>query len=131
MTTVLLVIHIMVAFSMIVLILLQRSEGGALGMGGGGGGFVTGRAAANLLTKITAVLAAIFFTTSLALGILSHRPAPASAVGSAAQGTTAPAPGESAPQSLPDIKLPKLGTQTPPAQSAPAAPAQPKLPQSK
>ncbi len=55
MTTVLLVVHIMAAFSMIVLILLQRSEGGALGMGGGGGGFVTGRAAANLLTKITAI----------------------------------------------------------------------------
>ena len=73
MTTVLLVVHIMAAFSMIVLILLQRSEGGALGMGGGGGGFVTGRAAANFLTKITAGLAAIFFVTSLSLGVLSHR----------------------------------------------------------
>ena len=70
MVTVLLVTYIVVAFSMIVLILLQRSEGGALGMGGGGGGFVTGRGAANLLTKVTAILAAIFFTAALALGVL-------------------------------------------------------------
>ncbi len=92
MTTVLLVIHIMVAFSMIVLILLQRSEGGALGMGGGGGGFVSGRGAANLLTKITASLAAIFFTTSLLLGIFSHRQAATSAVGVPVQSAPASAP---------------------------------------
>ena len=82
----------MAAFSMIVLILLQRSEGGALGMGGGGGGFVTGRAAANFLTKITAGLAAVFFVTSLSLGVLSHRPAPTSAVGGATQTAPAQAP---------------------------------------
>ena len=130
-TTVLLVIHIMVAFSMIVLILLQRSEGGALGMGGGGGGFVTGRAAANLLTKITGSLAAIFFATSLALGILGgHKQAPTSAVGVPVQSSASAVPGVAAPQSLPDIKL---RTQKPqaPAQSTPAAPAQPQLPQSK
>ena len=109
---------------MIVLILLQRSEGGALGMGGGGGGFVTGRAAANLLTKITASLAAIFFATSLTLGVFSHRPAATSAVGVAAPAQNAPAsaPGEAAPQSLPDIKL---HTQKAPAPATPAAPAQP------
>jgi preprotein translocase subunit SecG len=127
MTTVLLVIHIMAAFSMIVLILLQRSEGGALGMGGGGGGFVTGRAAANFLTKVTAILAAIFFTTSITLGVFSHRPAATSAVGVPVQGTSAPAtaPGEAAPEKLPDIKLPKQKA------SEPTAPAQPALPQSK
>ena len=122
----------MAAFSMIVLILLQRSEGGALGMGGGGGGFVTGRAAANLLTKITATLAAVFFTTSLALGIVGgHRQAPTSAVGVPAQSVPVSAPGEPAPQSLPDIKLHTQKPQTPPAPGAPAAPAQPQLPQSK
>jgi preprotein translocase subunit SecG len=131
----LLVIHIMVAFSMIVLILLQRSEGGALGMGGGGGGgFVTGRGAANLLTRTTAILAAIFFTTSLALGIFSHKPAPTSAVGLPvpAQESPAPAPaGEQAPASLPSLSLQKLKPQTPPVQNpAPAAPVQPQLPQS-
>ncbi|MFZ0571109.1 MAG: preprotein translocase subunit SecG [Rhodomicrobium sp.] len=127
MVTVLLVIYIMAVFSMIVIILLQRSEGGALGMGGGGGGFVSGRGAANLLTRITAILAAMYFILALALGILGHRPAPISAVGVPVQ--SAPAgPGENAPQSLPDIKLPKLKLQTPPAKSP--APAQPQLPQS-
>jgi preprotein translocase subunit SecG len=136
MSTVLLVIHIMVAFSMIVIILLQRSEGGALGMGGGGGGFVTGRGAANLLTRTTAILAAIFFTTSLALGIFSHRQAPASAVGvPSGEGAPTSAPVDQAPNSLPTLKLPKRASETPPAQApatpAPApAPSQPQLPQS-
>jgi preprotein translocase subunit SecG len=126
MNTLLLIIQIMAAFSMIVLILLQRSEGGALGMGGGGGGFVTGRGAANLLTKMTAILAAVFFTTSLALGVLNHKEAPKSAVGVPVhdEGT----PPQNAPL-LPKLSLPKRGT--PPAQSPePAAPAQPQLPQS-
>ncbi len=131
MVKVLLVVYIMATFAMIVIILLQRSEGGALGMGGGGGGFVSGRGAANFLTKLTAVLGATFFITALALGIFSHRPAPTSAVGVPVQEAPASGPGESAPQSLPDIKLPKLKTQAPPAQSpAPATPAQPQLPQS-
>jgi preprotein translocase subunit SecG len=132
MVTVLLVTYIVVAFSMIVLILLQRSEGGALGMGGGGG-FVTGRGAANLLTRITAILAAIFFTGALALGVLSHKPAPVSAVGggSPAQSGTDSAPaGEKAPESLPALKLPKLKVPSPGAQgSTGSAPAQPQLPQ--
>jgi preprotein translocase subunit SecG len=121
----------MVAVSMILLILLQRSEGGALGMGGGGG-FVTGRGAANLLTRTTAILAAIFFTTSLALGVLGHRQAPTSAVGvslPSRQGT--PENAEKVPSTLPTLKIPLPQGQTPPAQ-APAAtpPAQPQLPQS-
>ena len=67
MTTVLLVIHIMIALALVGVILLQRSEGGALGIGGGGGGFMTGRSAGNALTKTTAMLAAAFFATSLSL----------------------------------------------------------------
>ncbi|MBI4724152.1 MAG: preprotein translocase subunit SecG [Rhodomicrobium sp.] len=128
MATVLLIVQIMSAFSMIVLILLQRSEGGALGMGGGGGGFVTGRGAANLLTRMTAILAALFLATSIALGVISHKPAPTSAVGvqTPAQNVPASAPGEQAPPALPSLKLPKLKPETPPAQ----APAQPRLPQS-
>jgi preprotein translocase subunit SecG len=136
MSTVLLVIHIMVAASMIVIILLQRSEGGALGMGGGGGGFVTGRGAVNLLTRMTAILAAIFFTTSIALGIFSHRSQPTSAVGvsaPAAPGAPASGPVERAPGPLPSLKMPKSPAETPATQApapAPAAPAQPQLPQS-
>ncbi len=76
MQEVLLVIHLMLAIAIVITVLLQRSEGGALGMGGGGGsgvggGLMTGREAANLLTRSTAILAACFFATSLTLTILA------------------------------------------------------------
>ena len=73
MTTVVLVIHLLLAIALVGVVLLQRSEGGALGMGGGGGmgGFMTGRGAADLLTRTTAFLAAGFMATSLTLAILS------------------------------------------------------------
>ncbi len=74
MTTVILVIHLILAIALVGIVLLQRSEGGALGMGGGGGGmggFMTGRGAADLLTRTTAILAAGFMATSLTLAILS------------------------------------------------------------
>ena len=72
MITVILVIHLLIAISLVLTVLLQRSEGGGLGMGGGGmSGFMTGRSAANMLTRVTAVLAALFFATSLALAILA------------------------------------------------------------
>jgi preprotein translocase subunit SecG len=73
MVTVLLVIHLIIAIALVAVVLLQRSEGGALGIGGGGGmsGFLTGRSTANLLTRTTAILAAIFIITSLALTKLS------------------------------------------------------------
>lgn len=64
----------MLAIAIVITVLLQRSEGGALGMGGGGGvggGLMTGREAANLLTRSTGVLAACFFATSLTLTILA------------------------------------------------------------
>ena len=74
MTTVVLVIHLLIAIALVGTILIQRSEGGGLGMGGGGGGmggFMTGRATANLLTRITAGLAAVFIVTSLTLAIMA------------------------------------------------------------
>jgi preprotein translocase subunit SecG len=71
MQTVLIVIHIMVVLALIVTVLLQRSEGGALGIGGGGG-FMTGRGQANVLTRATAILAALFFATSLGLTLLAN-----------------------------------------------------------
>jgi preprotein translocase subunit SecG len=76
MATVLLVIHIMVAAALVGLVLLQRSEGGALGIGGSGGsggGFMTGRGAANLLTRVTAVFAAMFFATSILLTLIAQQ----------------------------------------------------------
>jgi preprotein translocase subunit SecG len=71
MQTVLIVIHIMVVIALIAMVLLQRSEGGAF-LGTGGGGFMTGRGQANVLTRATAILAALFFATSLALTILAN-----------------------------------------------------------
>ena len=75
MTAVIIVIHLILAIALVGTILLQRSEGGGLGMGGGGGGgmggFMTGRATANLLTRATAVIAALFMLTSLTLAILA------------------------------------------------------------
>lgn len=73
MITVLLILHLMIAASLVGVVLLQRSEGGALGMGGGGGGFMTGRGAANFLTRVTAGLAAAFFATSILLTLLANR----------------------------------------------------------
>lgn len=81
MATVLLVVHLMIAAALVGVVLLQKSEGGALGMGGGGsGGFLTGRGTANLLTRTTAGLAAAFFATSIALSILAKQSAPAGSV---------------------------------------------------
>ena len=75
MQTVILVIHLLIALALVGFILIQRSEGGALGMGGSGGGgagFMTGRATADFLTRTTAVLAASFFITSVVLAILAN-----------------------------------------------------------
>jgi preprotein translocase subunit SecG len=71
METVIIVIHLMVVLAMVGVVLLQRSEGGALGIGGGGGGFMSVRGAANALTRTTAILAAAFFATSIMLGVIA------------------------------------------------------------
>lgn len=74
MEAVVLVIHLLIAIALVGVVLLQRSEGGALGIGGGGsGGFMTGRGTANLLTRTTAGLAAAFFVTSITLTLLAKR----------------------------------------------------------
>jgi preprotein translocase subunit SecG len=70
MQTVLIVIHLMVVLSLVGVVLLQRSEGGGLGIGGGSG-FMTARGAANALTRSTAILGAAFFATSLLLSVLA------------------------------------------------------------
>lgn len=68
MQNVLLVIHLLACISLVITVMLQRSEGGALGMGGGGtGGIISGRGAANVLVRVTMVCAAIFFTTSVVM----------------------------------------------------------------
>ncbi|HMN51990.1 MAG TPA: preprotein translocase subunit SecG [Xanthobacteraceae bacterium] len=76
MQTVLIVIHLLIVLALIGVVLLQRSEGGGLGIGGGSGGFMTNRGTANMLTRATALLATGFFITSLSLSILAGwRPA--------------------------------------------------------
>ena len=73
MIVLLFIIHVAIAVALVGVILLQKSEGGALGMGGGGmSGFMTGRSTANLLTRTTAFLAIGFFLTSVLLVWLSN-----------------------------------------------------------
>ncbi len=76
----LLVIEVIVAFFLIVLVLLQRSEGGALGVDGGNSGFMTARGAGNLLTRVTWVLGGTFFALGLLLTIVAGRERGASSV---------------------------------------------------
>ena len=72
---ILLIVNVFVCIALIAVVLLQRSEGGALGMGGGGGpgNFMTARGAGDLLTRVTWILAAVFFTLSIAQVVLSGR----------------------------------------------------------
>jgi len=99
MLTVVIVIHLMLVIAMIGVVLLQKSEGGGLGMGGGGGGFLSSRGTSNVLTRTTAILAAGFFLTSLALSFLAGLDRkPRSIIGNSAGAPTAPgAPGAPPP----------------------------------
>ena len=74
MITVLLVVHLLVTLALIGVVLIQRSEGGGLGVGTsqGMGSFMSGRGTANLLTRTTAILAAAFFVLSMGLALLNR-----------------------------------------------------------
>jgi preprotein translocase subunit SecG len=109
MIEVVLVIHLLIALALIGVVLLQRSEGGALGIGGGGAGSLfTSRGVGNVLTRTTAVLAAAFFVTSITLTILARGTRAPSSV---FEGVQTQVPGEQAPGSV----LPRLpqGGQSP------------------
>ena len=70
----LLVVYVLIAIALVAVILLQKSEGGALGIGGGGmSGFMNGRSTANLLSRATAILAALFMTMAVLLVVLRNR----------------------------------------------------------
>jgi preprotein translocase subunit SecG len=123
MTTVVLVVHLLIALGLVAVILLQKSEGGGLGIGGGGGmsGFMTGRSTANLLTRTTAILAACFFVTSIVLALLAGGSrAPTSVI------DQAPAPSSPATPSVPTA--PATPAPAAPAAPAPAEPAAPSVP---
>ena len=108
MITIVVTIHLILAVALIGVVLLQKSEGGALGMGGGGmSGFMSGRSTANLLTRTTAVLVGLFFLTSIGLAVLASQ--------------------QRAPRSI--VDQPVTGGPVSPA--TPAAPAEPSVPLSK
>lgn len=118
MTAVLLIIHVLIAAALTGVILMQRSEGGALGIGGGGpGGMMSGRGAANLLTRVTMILGALFIGNSILLAIISGV--------TATSGSVIDRVGETQTSSdLPFGDLEGLETDIPaPADDAPAEPA--------
>ena len=130
MQQVVIVVHLMLVLALIGVVLLQRSEGGGLGIGGGGG-FMTNRGAGNMLTRATAILAGLFFLTSLVLSILAgYDRRPSSIIG----GSSAPAGAPAAPGSAPPLGagqgglLNQLGGGS---QQGPATPSGPTVPQSK
>ena len=142
METVFIVIHLMVIVAMIAMVLLQRSEGGALGIGGGGGGgFMASRGQGNILTRATAVLAAAFFATSIVLTILGRLNEPPSAIldsvpaagtqseEGAGEGILDTLEGMSVPSDASAPALPD-GTSIPSEPLAPAEPAEPQVPTS-
>lgn len=115
METVLLVFELLVAIALIVIVLLQRSEGGALGIGGGGGGGGIGglfspRGAASTLTRLTAILGALFLASALGLTLL--------ALGGKESRSILDSPPETAPS----------GPAPGPSQPAPAEPQVPEVP---
>ncbi|MEL6947242.1 MAG: preprotein translocase subunit SecG [Pseudomonadota bacterium] len=107
MTTVLITVHIMLVIALIVLVLLQRSEGGALGIGGsgggggGGGGFMSARGAANALTRTTTIIAAGFFVTSIALGVIAKNENPTNDVLRQVEGVQTGVPNQSGTPAAP------------------------------
>ncbi|HEY0212857.1 MAG TPA: preprotein translocase subunit SecG [Paenirhodobacter sp.] len=114
MENVVLSIHLILALLLIGVVLLQRSEGGGLGMGGSssGTGVMTGRQAANALTKLTWALAAAFIITSMALTVLaSHKAGVNSVVDRFLQ--SAPATSSADAPALPQVELPPAAADAP------------------
>ncbi|MGJ5036406.1 MULTISPECIES: preprotein translocase subunit SecG [unclassified Bradyrhizobium] len=126
MQTVLIVIHLMIVAVLIGTVLLQKSEGGGLGMGGGAG-FMSSRGTANLLTRTTAILALLFFLTSLALTWLAGLDRkPTSILGTLPGQTQSGGATPVAPTGGGVLDQLKKADE----QQAPAAPAAPQAPQS-
>jgi len=121
-STVLLIIHLFVTLALIGVVLIQRSEGGGLGIGSsqGMGAFMSGRGTANLLTRTTAILATLFMVLSLILAMLNHG---TTGVGGSLLENPAPA---SAP--APNEALPSAPAPTTQAPAPPAAPKGPSVP---
>jgi preprotein translocase subunit SecG len=125
---VVIVIHLMLVLALIGVVLLQRSEGGGLGIGGSGGGFMSSRGTANMLTRATAVLAGLFFVTSLLLSILAgFNRQPTSIIKGGQSGPTVPG----APPPLNSGGGGLLNQLQGAPTAPPATPSGPQVPQSK
>ncbi|GAB1716107.1 MAG: protein translocase subunit secG [Nitrobacter sp.] len=127
MQTVIVVLHLMIVSALTVVVLLQKSEGGGLGMGGGAG-FMSSRGTANLLTRTTAILAAGFFLTSMFLSWLAgYEHAPSSILDRAPASQSQPAGGATpvAPPTSGGL-LDSLKQSEQPAAPAPAGPQAPR-----
>jgi preprotein translocase subunit SecG len=121
--TVLLIVHLFVTIALIGVVLIQRSEGGGLGIGGsqGMGAFMSGRGTANLLTRTTAILATLFLALSLALALLNR-----SMPGGASHGLFSNMP--AVPPGIPAGPAPKPAAPGAPVPAAPPAPQGPQVP---
>ena len=108
MQTVLIVIHLLIVIALVGVVLIQRSEGGGLGIGGGSG-FMTARGTKNALTRLTAILALCFFITSIALVVLDSVSNPASDIIKRIPVTDTKAPAET----IPAVPTPPTGEQKP------------------
>lgn len=156
MANVLIVAYLLIVVALIAVILLQRSEGGGLGMGtSGSNGLISVRGSANLLTRTTAILAALFFASAIGLTILAELDRGTSGILEGASqggatpttvldalqqmqqqtggdlplpGGTAPTPATAAPATDPGLALPAAPATTEPAPAAPATDAAPAAP---
>jgi len=116
----LIVVHLLIVVALVAVVLLQRSEGGALGIGGGGG-FMTGRGQANALSRATAILATLFFATSLIMSIIAGwSRTPRSILDSTAPPASTSQPAGNNGNLLDQLK--KMENQKSEAPAAPAAP---------
>ena len=120
MQTVIIVIHLMIVATLIATVLLQKSEGGGLGMGGGAG-FMSSRGPANLLTRTTAILAIGFFATSLLLSWLASYDRKSSSIIPTSQSQQGAPAAPSSGGVLDSLKKSEQ-QQSPPAPSGPEAP---------
>ena len=127
MFTFLLIVQTVIAASLVAVILMQRSEGGGLGVGGSSSGFMTARGAADFLTRSTAVLGGAFVVLSIVLAAVaggSHEPAK---VDTTLANTTAPAPAPTAPTvplagQAPGQAAPATSNEANPVENQPAVP---------
>ena len=124
MQNVILVVHIIACIVMTIVIMLQKSEGGALGIGGGGGGLMTGRSAAGALVRVTMIFGGIFFITSLGLTTLANRTTDNRSTLERAVTESAPetAPGQTIDLLNPTAPLGANPVEDSPAESAETAP---------